>query len=196
VSDPFQEGQTREQPFTRTDGSTVDVPLMSRDGQYAIAEQERFTMARLPYGDGRFGMEILLPDRDLSELVRTLDRDAWEQAVADLREQRVHLLMPQLDISYDTELNDVLGDLGMGIAFTGAADFRPMSPADPWIDVIAHETRLIVDEEGTEAAAVTGGAMPTSAPPQFRVDRSFLFTISDTETGAILFLGAITDPTG
>jgi serpin B len=83
-------------------------------------------------------------------------------------------------------------------AFTpGRADFRPMSPAAPSLRTVVHKTYLRVDERGTEAAAVSGGAMVVSARADrmvFRVDRPFAFTISDRRTGAILFLGAVTDP--
>jgi serpin B len=69
-----------------------------------------------------------------------------------------------------------------------------MSPVDPWLSTVVHKTYIRVDEEGTEAAAVTGGVMAVSRPPEFAVDRPFLFTISDADTGTILFLGAVTDP--
>jgi serpin B len=75
--------------------------------------------------------------------------------------------------------------------------FAGMSAADPALATVVHKTYLKVDEKGTEAAAVTGGMMAMSAPAnptEFRVDRPFAFTISDHETGAILFLGAVTDP--
>jgi serine protease inhibitor len=195
-TDPFDPNHTHDGPFMRPDGSTVAVPLMTKDETVEIGRGDGFTIARLPYGDGRFGMEILLPDDDLGSLVARLTVADWNEAVGALAEQRMFLTLPRFDLSYDATLNDVLTALGMGIAFTAEADFTPMSPAAPWLDVVAHETRIIVDEEGTEAAAVTGGVMVTSMPPEFRVDRPFLFTISDRETGAVLFLGAITDPTG
>jgi serpin B len=88
----------------------------------------------------------------------------------------------------------------MSAAFDpGRADFRPMSPAAPWLAKVVHKTYIRVDEKGTEAAAVSGGAMVTSARTdvmEFRVDRPFAFTISDQQTGAILFLGAVNDPRG
>jgi serpin B len=74
-----------------------------------------------------------------------------------------------------------------------------MSTAAPTLETVVHKTYIKVDENGTEAAAVSGGTMATSARTDqtvFRVDRPFLFTISDQETGAILFLGAVADPRG
>lgn len=194
-ADPFDPERTRPGQFERPDGTTVDAEFMTKDAEMAVAQGDGFSLVRLPYGDGRFGMELFLPDGDLGELVDRLDPAAWAEAVDAVGEQRIMLALPKMDLSYEAELNDPLSALGMEIAFGGGADFRPMSPTNPWVDVIAHETRLIVDEEGTEAAAVTGGVMVESAPPEMRFDRPFLFTISDRETGAILFLGAITDPT-
>lgn len=72
-----------------------------------------------------------------------------------------------------------------------------MSPADPDLEVVVQKTYIRVDERGTEAAAVTGAVMAESAgPPPFLVDRPFAFTVSDRETGAVLFLGTVHDPRG
>lgn len=76
----------------------------------------------------------------------------------------------------------------------GDADFSRMGSAAGYLEVVMHKTYIRVDEKGTEAAAVSGAAMAVSAPPVFRVDRPFAFTIADRETGTILFLGAITNP--
>ena len=93
-----------------------------------------------------------------------------------------------------------LQKLGMTRAFApGEAEFRPMSPTAPALATVMHKTYLRVDEKGTEAAAVSGGAMVTSAQLDrtvFRVDRPFAFTISDSRTGTIVFLGAVGDPRG
>lgn len=121
-------------------------------------------------------------------------------AVDSLAERKIdEVALPRFELEWDAVLNEPLKRLGMGVAFTPSADFRPMSPVNPWLDVVAHKTYIRVDEQGTEAAAVTGGAMIVSAPVDplvFRVDRPFAFTISDAETGAILFLGAVGDPRG
>jgi serine protease inhibitor len=173
--------------------------LMDQD--FGYADRDGYRMLRLPYGDqGRYGMEVLLPDEGvtLGSVLDSLDAAEWRAAVDSLTEQTVNLLaMPRFELRWEAELNDPLTALGMGAAFGGEADFRPMSPTDPWLDTVVHKTYLRVDEEGTEAAAVTGGAMITSVPAdplEFRVDRPFLLTISDSETGTILFLGVVADP--
>jgi serine protease inhibitor len=159
-----------------------------------------FQMLRLPYGDDeRFGMEVLLPDEDvaLDELLDDLDAEVWRKAVDGLETAGFsEIALPRFELEWDANLNEVLQSLGMVSAF-GGGDFTPMSPADPFLDTVVQKTYIRVDEAGTEAAAVTGGVMAESAgPPPFRVDRPFAFTVSDRETGAVLFLGSVHDPRG
>ena len=144
-------------------------------------------------------MEIVLPDEahDLDDFLDGFDADAWQASVAELSSTRVsELALPKFELEWDAELNDALAALGMGPAFEASADFSPMSPTDPWLETVVQKTYLRVDEAGTEAAAATGGVMVESAPPALRIDRPFAFTVSDRETGAILFLGSVHDPRG
>jgi serpin B len=201
---PFDPGNTRDEPFTLADGDDVDVALMHLwDEDFGHAERDGYRMLRMPYGDDeRYGMEVLLPDEDssLDELIGSLDASEWRSAVDELTTSTLdEVAIPSFELEWDLTLNDALADMGMPTAFGPGADFRPMSPEAPFLDVVVHKTYIKVDEEGTEAAAVTGGVMAESAPVDplvFRVDRPFVFTISDQETGAILFLGAVTDPRG
>ena len=195
----FDEAETRDAPFTLADGSQVDVPTMHRsDPEVETAPGEGFTMFRLPYGDDeRFGMEVLLPDEGvvLDDLLGQLDADTWQRTVDQLAPSTPsQLALPRFELEWDATLNDALQDLGIDSAF-GGGDFTPMSPANPWLDTVVQKTYIRVDEEGTEAAAVTGGVMDESAgPPPLLVDRPFAFTVSDRDTGTILFLGTVHDP--
>ncbi len=198
----FDEGDTRDAPFQLADGTEVEVPTMHRsDPELETARADGFTVARLPYGeDERFGMEVLLPDEDvdLDELLAGLDADTWRRAVDDLTpSMRSELALPTFELEWDAQLNDALQALGMTSVF-GGGDLTPMSPANPWLDTVVQKTYIRVDEEGTEAAAVTGGVTVLSAggPPPFLVDRPFAFTVSDRQTGTILFLGTVHDPRG
>jgi serine protease inhibitor len=106
----------------------------------------------------------------------------------------LHLALPRFELEWDAKLDDALQDLGIILAF-GGGDFTPMSPANPGVDTVVQKTYIRVDEAGTEAAAVTGEVLTGSAePPSLRVDRPFAFTVSDSETGTILFLGTVHDP--
>jgi serpin B len=201
----FDPDDTTDQPFTFTDGTEADVPLMQLLGQeLAYAQRDGYQLLRLPYGEqGRYGMEVLLPDPDsgLPELLDTLDLAEWQAAVGSLSVQTVdEVALPRFELQWGEQLNESLEQLGMALALDpGRADFTPMSPADLYLDQVVQKTFIKVDEQGTEAAAVTGGGMGiTSLQPQvvFRADRPFAFTISDAETGTILFLGAVADPRG
>lgn len=197
----FDEDHTRDAPFHLDDGREIPVPTMHRtDPELATATGDGFTLLRLPYGqDERFGMEILLPDDDitLEQLLERLDRDLWQTARDALATAPwSELALPRFELEWDAELNDALQDLGIVDAFT-QADFTPMSPENPQLDTVVQKTYLWVDEQGTEAAAVTGGVMvETSGPPALRVDRPFAFTVSDRETSTVLFLGTVHDPRG
>ena len=195
----FDEAETRDAPFTLADGSQVEVPTMHRsDPEVETADGEGFTMLRLPYGDDeRFGMEVVLPDEDvaLDDLLGQLDAETWQGAVDQLASSTPsQLALPRFELEWDATLNEALQGLGIVSAF-GGGDFTPMSPANPLLDTVVQKTYIRVDEEGTEAAAVTGGVMDESAgPPPLLVDRPFAFTVSDSETGTILFLGTVHDP--
>ncbi|TDC51262.1 serpin family protein [Jiangella ureilytica] len=196
----FDPGDTREERFTLADGESAMVPLMHlTDVDVPVAVRDGYQMLRLPYGeDERYAMEILLPDHgvELPQLLASLDAAEWTAATGALTEQTISdVALPRFELEWDADLNDALVALGMGSAF-GGGDFTPMSPENPFLDVVVQKTYIRVDEAGTEAAAVTGGVMTESAGQTFRVDRPFAFTISDGETGTILFLGAVTDPRG
>ncbi len=197
----FDEADTRDTPFTLASGEEVAVPTMHRTAvEMETSAGEGFQMLRLPYGeDGRFGMELMVPDEGvaLDDLLDDLDADTWRDAVESLQTETLsEIALPRFELEWDAELTDVLRALGMESAF-GGGDFTPMSPANPFLDTVVQKTYIRVDEEGTEAAAVTGGVMTESAgPPPFLVDRPFAFTVSDRETGAVLFLGSVHDPRG
>jgi serine protease inhibitor len=198
-TEPFDPEQTREGTFTTAGGHEVEVSFMNQDDAHQISMRDDYQMLRLPYGDEeRFAMDVLLPDEgnDIHALRDHLTVDEWQDAANELNETRVNVTLPSFELEYesDEDLDEVLHDLGMGIAYSGSADFAPMSSVAPFLSTVQQKTYIRVDEEGTEAAAVTGGAMVESMPPEFRADRPFLFMISDVETGVILFMGQVADP--
>ncbi|TDE13428.1 serpin family protein, partial [Jiangella asiatica] len=196
----FDPAATQDEPFTLADGNTADVPLMYlRDQELELVQRDGYRMLRLPYGqDGRYGMEILLPDADssLPQVLSTLDAAEWAEAVAGLAPEELGtVVLPRFELEWNAELTEALTALGMGPAFAGG-DFRPMSAQGQTLDTVVHKTYIRVDESGTEAAAVTGGMTRTSAGESFRADWPFAFTISDRETGTVVFFGTVADPRG
>ena len=143
------------------------------------------------------------PTSSLTEFTQALTPEAWSQWMAGFARKEGTLRLPRFSLDYETELGAVLTAMGMGIAFDGArADFGRMIDVDQrgpvWIDKVIHKTFLDVNEEGTEAAGVTVVVILESSigdlPFIMTVDRPFFLSIVDNETGAILFMGGVNDP--
>lgn len=197
----FDRSDTRDAPFTRADGSTKTVAMMSRKGGFEYHAHEEAEIAELRYGRGAFVMDIVLPreGRTADELIATLDDARWNEWIDGLQPTSMYLQMPKYRLEYETIMNDPLIAMGMQSAFglTGDTDFTGLSPLgrDLYISEVKQKTFINVDEEGTEAAAVTSvGIGVTSAPPTMTVDRPFLVVIRERFGGAILFIGRIGDP--
>ena len=193
--DEFDPSRTRPGIFYLSDGSEKQVQMMRREGEYPYFRGENFEATSLPYGDGRVSMYIFLPNRDsnLNKFLEDLNEEHWEGWIAQFQNRRHEIMLPRFELEYEVRLNDTLEALGMGIAFGGGADFSGMGPS-LFISEVRHKTFVEVNEEGTEAAAVTLVVGVKSLPPAFRVDRPFFFAIYDDETETILFMGTITEP--
>jgi serpin B len=193
---PFDPDDTRPAPFRRPDGSEVEVPMMTVDSLFAINLAERYHAVDLPYGGGAFSMTIVLPSEGLTtaELAAALDAPGWRALIEGLHTQHLQISLPRFELEYEKRLNETLQELGIRKAF-GDADFTRLTPGGGvWLDYVKQKAFVKVDEVGTEAAAVTVGAIATSAPPEFRADRPFLFAIRERLSGTILFIGQVIDP--
>lgn len=197
-TDRFKASRTRSAPFTLADGSVVQVERMSGNPSAGIGWGDGVQVAELPYGGQAFVMTLVLPEqgRSLEDVIERLDAETWARWVESIGNYKeLHVELPKFEMEYETRLNDALIALGMGPAFDQRADFSRLTPGNAMIDFVQQNTFLKVDEEGTEAAAVTTvGVSLTSAPPAFVVDRPFLVAIRERLSGTILFLGAIGDP--
>jgi serpin B len=146
-------------------------------------------------------MYIVLPDEgeDIDGTISGIDGNSWKALAGGLGDNKVMLKMPKYKMEYGVKLlNDVLTDLGMGIAFGPEADFSNINP-DIFISKVMHKAVIEVNEKGSEAAAATVVEMVESAMPEeemveFIVDRPFFFVIADDRSGAILFMGKIVSP--
>ena len=194
----FDKAQTREAPFTVEPGRQVRVPMMSQKGEFGLGHGDGLQLLELPYVGDELAMVILLPAAPdglaaLEESLNTANLGKW---LATLRERDVVVYLPRFELTVRFDLTDVLRAMGMSAAFTGRADFSGITGAkDLFISKVVHKAFVSVDEEGTEAAAATGVVMrKTALPPTFRVDHPFLFLIRHQPTGAILFVGRVTDP--
>ena len=193
--DEFDKSQTRPGIFHLSDGNEKRVEMMRREGEYLYFRGENFEATILPYGDGRLGMYIFLPNRDsnLNKFLGNLNAGNWGDWISQFQDRRHDMMLPRFKLEYEVSLNDTLEALGMGIAFGSGADFSGMGPS-LFISEVKHKTFVEVNEEGTEAAAVTAVVGVKSVPSVFRVDRPFFFAIYDTETETVLFMGVVTEP--
>jgi serpin B len=196
---PFERAQTRKAPFTRLDGSQVQADMMFMDAEIPVFHGATFAMAELPYGGEAFSMAIVVPAPGLpvNAMVDGITGETWAARVNALEKSRTMLYLPRFELEWEKTLNDPLKALGMTHAFDGGlADFTRLTPGGGvWLSLVKQKSFVKVDEEGTVAAAVTGGVMVDSAPPMIRADRPFLFVIRERLTGTILFLGIVNDPT-
>lgn len=201
---PFEKSLTKPQPFTIADGTKIQHPAMSRSGEYRYYDAPTFQAISLPYGTGRFSMEIFLPKSksNLLEFQKQLTAKNWQEWSTKFTRKEGLIQLPRFKVEYETSLKSALQNMGMAIAFDpDKADFRNLSSVKAFIGDVKHKTFVEVNEEGTESAAVTSvemkatSAMPSEEPPfKMIVDRPYFFAISDRQTGTIIFMGAIQSP--
>jgi serpin B len=197
---PFEASATQPAPFHLAAGTTVSVPMMHSGGQLPYATGAGWQAVAIPYVGGQMSMVIVVPD-NLATFEQRLDAATLASITGSLANREVNLGLPKFSTKTETELAKVLKALGMPTAFDpNAADFSGMTAADKlFISAVVHQANIDVDEKGTTAAAATAVMMAGSAAPvdivNLTVDRPYLFAVRDNVTGAILFLGRITDPT-
>lgn len=199
----FDPANTKDDQFITVGGSPVPCKMMNVKGDFSYFANESFQAIDLPYGDAGFSMTIFLPKvpSDIDPLIAGLTPEKWSAWVASFSKHAVELSLPRFSMQYDLTMNDVLTALGMGIAFSDDADFTRMHRLGGLkISKVKHKSFVQVDEEGTEAAAVTsveiirvtwgtGGGLLT-----MRVDHPFVFAIRENHSGTILFIGKVVAP--
>ncbi len=199
-SEPFPKDATENRPFTLLNGTQKQYPMMRQKklGYFPYYENEMFQAVSLPYGQGRLSMYIFLPNQGVSlkTFYESLNAENWQKWLNQFNpnDAGISISLPRFKFEYAIELKDTLKALGMEVAFTNEADFSAMSSSSLGIDKVKHKTFVEVNEEGTEAAAVTEEGTVRSAPVEMSVNRPFFFAIRDNQTGTILFMGSIVEP--
>jgi len=198
----FETRETRQRAFRAGSGRPEQCMMMEQRRKFEYFETTRLQVIRMPYEGERIGMYLLLPrtNVDLLTLAQNLDGQTWQTQLAPLmRSREGFIAMPRFKLEYQIKLNQTLKALGMKSAFD-VADFSVMSARPLRVDEVKQKTFVDVNEEGTEAAAITTGAMtpmavtPRELPFEMIVDRPFLFLIADNLTRTILFAGMVFDP--
>ena len=210
---PFDKAQTQERDFTLADGTSKKVSRMAQSGRFDYFETPDVQAIRLPFGDGDLVMQVLLPAKSssLEALETELTPELWAVWKSHYVPRQGSIELPRFELKSHYRLNAPLQALGMRSAFDShAAELTGMfappgerARSKPFfISQVLQSTYWKVDEEGSEAAAVTSIGVRAAAltrpekPFQMVVDRPYLCTIEDRRSGVLLFVGAIYDPTG
>jgi len=205
----FDKARTEDRPFYPAAGVQTTCRMMLDTRQFDYFDTDTFQAIRLPYGNQSFSMVVILPRPKvgLDGIINAVDADTWNQWQGQFHPKEVEFGLPRFKFAYDVSLKGTLQAIGMATAFDPkTANFDKMlEPQDlqgqkAFISDVKHKTFLQVDEEGTEAAAVTAVVMAmTSAagpspPPVMIVDRPFLFGIVENKSGSLIFFGKIEKP--
>ena len=197
---PFNEDATTDGPFYLLDGGEVIVPMMTQTESFGYTKGDDYQAVELPYDGQELSMIILLPsDGQFENFESSMVYQRVTGIISSLAGQQVNLTIPKFEFESEFSLKKALTTMGMPVAFSADADFSGMTGnRDLAIDDILHKAFVSVDEAGTEAAAATAVIMTLTAVPAppvvVTVDRPFIFLIRDIETGTILFIGRVVNP--
>jgi serine protease inhibitor len=206
----FDKEHTMPDVFRLPGGEQQEVAMMSQSGSFFYNKGKDFQSVALPYGRGSVHMYIFLTDEPitLNQFEQSLTAENWDTWMSGFELTPGDLLLPRFKIEWESSLTEVLQALGMAEAFDEKrADFTEIAEVNLennlFISEVRHKARAEVNEEGTEAAAVTSVAMAgrgSPPPPQddffMKVDRPFFFAIRDDLTGVVLFMGSVASISG
>lgn len=200
----FDKEGTHNLRFEKTDGTGLEVPMMSKQEKLPYASNNLFKAIKMPYGNGQYNMVVFLPvgGNNSQDIIDELSSSKWKNWMESLEmTDRVQITMPRFKYAFETQLKNVLKIMGMQKAFMpNMADFSGISDENLYISEAIHKSYIDVNETGTEAAAVTGLVFATTSignePPTipFYVDRPFVYAITENDTDAILFIGEVNHP--
>jgi len=199
----FEKGATKDRPFTLPDETQIQVSMMQQRGHFDYYQAPGFQAVRLPYAGGRLEMDLFLPGRgsSIKKLLSGFEGGGWESKIlSQFRDREGVVALPRFKLNYNVVLNDPLEALGMKRAFGKRADFSRMCAEKVFLSEVKQKSFVEVDEEGTEAAAVTMATframvvMRPQNPFQMNLDHPFLFVIGDQAAHSILFMGVVSNP--
>jgi serpin B len=196
--DEFETQNTQSGAFTLESGTAIQVPMMMRKGGYRMGGTSTYQAVELPYGNSAYSFLAIVPAvGTMPALLAGLDSTFLVSVVQSLSpaSAQAPIYLPRFTVRGSRELTPALTQLGMPRAFSNNAEFPRFVGGGSKLGFVQHSVALEVNEHGTRAAGVTVvGVVTTSAPPELRVNRPFVFFIRERFTGAILFAGVIRDP--
>lgn len=188
----FKTADTAPADFTTPRG-VVQVPTMHGTRKVMHAAGVGWRAIALPYKGGHLEMDVIVPD-DLAAFERTFDAAQLQSIANAMQQTELRVALPRFEMKDERTLNDALEAMGIRDAF-GAADLSGMTGSRGlFVSLVKHVAFVHVDEQGTVAAAVTGGVVATSLPGTFAVDRPFVYVVRDRDSGAVLFAGHVVEP--
>ncbi|HLN19794.1 MAG TPA: serpin family protein [Bacteroidales bacterium] len=194
----FNITKTSDAPFSLQDGRAIQVKMMRKEEDIKMYSGNGFRMVELPYGQGNYVMDLLLPDAaDINLFIRNLNTESYNNIASNLRVVKVRLGLPRFKYAYRKSLNEILSAMGMAVAFGDNADFSGISDRQLFINRVLHQAYIETNEEGTEAAAATIVEIGVTSLPETYVinfDRPFLYIIRETTTNSIIFMGRVMNP--
>ncbi len=197
----FDGTQTREENFTTADQHIVKVSMMTTQSNFKYVLDKDLQVLEMPYQGGALSMIVLLPaENNLKPLTGSLSVERLNEWKSKLIPEQITVYMPKFTIDTKYILNDNLSFMGMPSAFSpNDADFTGITgKKDLYISTVVHQAFVKVDEKGTEAAAATGISLSATSAhlssKVFKADHPFMFLIYDNQTGLVLFIGQMTNP--
>lgn len=197
----FDKALTMKEAFMHAGGTEemTYADMMHQTTNFEYAETDDCQALRLPYGNSSFQMTVLLPKAKTNALPKVPTAEVWQQLNEQMDSTLVNVSLPRFETDTDIDLKPIMTKLGMPDAFNPfKADFRNFCNTEVYIELMKQVAKIKVDEEGTEAAAVTViGFVDTSIGPEpqyvtFHANHPFLYVISEQQTGAVLFIGQYT----
>ena len=197
---PFDKDATSDGEFHLLNGDKITIPMMRQTESFGYAEGDGYQVVELPYDGSELSMVILLPEAGQFETFEEgLQAQRVDAIIKSIQNHQVTLTMPKFEFDSEFSLKNTLAGMGMPVAFSAGADFSGMTGIpELFIDEVLHKAFVSVDEAGTEAAAATAVIMKLTAAPaepvEVIIDHPFIFLIRDIETGTILFVGRVLNP--
>jgi len=201
---PFQKAYTRTEDFFVSKDRFVDAEMMFLDDSiyYGQDKDLESQIISLQYEDPNFTMIIMLPDSEsgLQTLSQKLKGKNLTKIHNSLNPREMLLTLPKFKTGYKTELVSAFQSLGVSDIFAAdSADLSGITSEPVFVSDIIHQTKIEVNEEGSEAAAVTGFQIDIrnggSTPIMLNINRPFFFVIQDLKNNIPLFMGKIVNPT-
>ncbi|MGG7666070.1 serpin family protein [Dyadobacter sp. BHUBP1] len=198
----FESNKTKDTPFQLENGQSKTVKMMYASSDFKVGGGSNYAAVQLPYANGQFSMTLLIPrgSTTIDEVLKSITGDNWMQLNAGkMTQQGVTVGLPKFTLNYSAKLKSTLQEMGIDKVFKAGAELGKINKSGRlMVDFVKQDAYLGIDEQGTEAAAVTSiGVVATSAkpePPRYICDRPFGLVISENTSNTILFMGRIKNP--